>query len=245
VKRKKSNVKRKTSKDEKDTPTLTLPPRGGGKGEGETLAYYPVFLNLKGKRVIVIGGGKVAERKALALLKAGANVTIISPEITKGIKREKLKNTIKYIPRQYKKGDSKKAFLIIAATDSYEINKKVSQDATCLVNVVDSPSLCNFIVPSVIRRGPLTIAISTSGISPALSKSIRRELEKLYGPEFTKYLRLLEKIRKRAMKEIPDKKKRTEFLKSLAKEKIIKMLKNKGLKEVSSLLFTICDLPCS
>jgi precorrin-2 dehydrogenase/sirohydrochlorin ferrochelatase len=189
--------------------------------------YYPAFLNLKGKKVIVIGGGKVAERKTLALLKIGADVTIISPEITKRIDKEKLKGRIKHVSRQYKKGDSKKAFLIIAATDSYKINKKVSQDAPCLVNVVDSPSLCNFIVPSVIRRGPLTIAISTSGISPALSKSIRRELDRLYTPEFAKYLKLLEKIRGRAMKEIPVKKKRTEFLKSLASEKMIKILRNK------------------
>jgi precorrin-2 dehydrogenase/sirohydrochlorin ferrochelatase len=212
----------------KAATTLSPPYRGG---------YYPAFLNLKGKKVIVIGGGKVAERKTRALLKIGADVTIISPEITKRIDKEKLKGKIKHVSRQYKKGDSKKAFVIIAATDSYEINKKVSQDAPCLVNVVDSPSLCNFIVPSVIRRGPLIIAISTSGISPALSKSIRRELDRLYTPEFAKYLKLLEKIRGRAMKEIPVKKKRTEFLKSLASEKMIKMLRKKGLKEVTCLLF--------
>jgi precorrin-2 dehydrogenase/sirohydrochlorin ferrochelatase len=212
----------------KAAPTLSPLYRGG---------YYPAFLNLKGKKVIVIGGGKVAERKAFALLRIGADMTIISPEITKRIDEEKLKGRIKHVSRQYKKGDSKKAFLIIAATDSYEINKKIAQDAPCLLNVVDSPSLCNFIVPSVIRRGPLTIAISTSGISPALSKSIRRELEMLYNPEFAKYLKLLKKIRERVMKEIPDKKKRTEFLKNLASEKMIKMLRNKGLKEVTGLLF--------
>ena len=198
--------------------------------------YYPAFLNLKSKKVIVVGGGKVAERKAFVLLRTGANVTIISPEVTKRIEKEKLKGKIKHISRQYKKSDSKKTFLIIGATDSQEINKKVSQDALCLVNVVDSPPLCNFIVPSVIRRGPLTIAISTSGISPALSKSIRRELEKLYSPEFAKYLRLLEKIRKKAMKEIPDKKKRTKFLKSLASEEIIKLLRKDGFKKIKKIL---------
>ncbi len=198
--------------------------------------YYPAFLNLKGKKVIVIGGGKVAERKAFTLLKTGADVTIISPEVTKRIEREKLKGRIKHISRQYKKSDSKKTFLIIGATDSQEINKKVSQDAPCLVNVVDSPSLCNFIVPSVIKRGSLIIAISTSGISPALSKSLRRELEKLYSPEFAKYLRLLEKIRQKAIKEIPDKKERTEFLKSLASEEIIKLLRKNKFKEVKKIL---------
>lgn len=201
-------------------------------------AYYPVLLNLKGKEAVVIGGGKVAERKILALLMAGANITVIGPEITKRIEKEKLKGSIKHIPRQYKKGDTKKAFLVIAATSSQDVNKKVSEEAPCLVNVVDSPSLCNFIVPSVIKRGSLTIAVSTSGISPTLSKSIRRELEKLYGPEFVGYLRLLEKIRGEAMREIRDKKKRIEFFKSLASEEMIKMLRKKGFKEVEKILLS-------
>lgn len=195
--------------------------------------YYPAFLNLQGKRVVVVGGGKVAERKILALLKAGADVIVISPEIKKRIAGEKLKGRIKHIPRQYRKGDVKNAFLVIAATDSEEINEKVSKDATCLVNVVDTPSLCNFIVPSVLQRGPLTIAVSTGGISPAFSKLIRQELEKLYGPELAEYLSLLEKIRKRAMRDIRDKRKRTEFLKSLASEKVIKMLREKGFRAVA------------
>ncbi|OGW55688.1 MAG: hypothetical protein A2Y81_01345 [Nitrospirae bacterium RBG_13_43_8] len=100
------------------------------------------------------------------------------------------------------------------------------------MNVVDTPSLCNFIVPSVIRQGPLTIAVSTSGVSPALSKSIRKELEKLYGPEFAKYLRLLEKIRKKAMEGIQDKKQRTEFLGGLASQEMVKMLRQKGYAKV-------------
>jgi len=195
--------------------------------------YYPVYLDLKGRKAVVIGGGKVAERKILSLLKAGAAVTVISPEITKRIAKEKLKGTIRHIQRGYRKGDLKNAFLAIAATDSVNINKKIFEDASCLINVVDSPSLCNFIVPSVMKRGPLTIAISTSGISPALSRSIRKELEKLYGPEFAVYLKLLDKIRKRAIKEITDKKNRSQFLKSLASEEILTMLRERGVKGVT------------
>ncbi|MEW6002976.1 MAG: bifunctional precorrin-2 dehydrogenase/sirohydrochlorin ferrochelatase, partial [Nitrospirota bacterium] len=133
----------------------------------------------------------MAERRIFSLIKAGADITVISPEITKGIEREKLKGKLKHIPRHYKKGDLKKVFLVISATDSLTINKEVSRDAPSLLNVVDSPDLCNFIVPSVFKRGPLTIAISTSGVSPALSRSIRRELERLYGTEFTRYLKSL------------------------------------------------------
>ena len=214
----------------KDTPTLTLPPRGGGKGGGES-RYYPVFLNLKGKKAVVIGGGKVAERKILALLKTGADITVTSPEITKKIEKEKLKGRIKHITRQYRKGDLKNAFLVIAATDYPAINERVSKDALCLVNVVDTPDLCNFIVPSIMNRGLLNIAVSSSGISPALSRSIRKELEKLYGPEFAIYLNSLKTIRTEAIKTIKDKKKRGKFLKDIASEKMIRMLREKGSGE--------------
>lgn len=201
----------------------------------EPKVYYPIFLNLKNKSVVIIGGGKVAERKVLTLLKTGADLTVISPELTKKIEREKLKGRIKHIRRQYRKGDLKNAFLVIAATDSPNVNEQVSKDATCLVNVVDTPHLCNFIVPSAIKRNPLTIAVSTSGISPALSRSIRKELEKMYGSEFSEYLKLLIRIRTEAMRVIKDKRKRGEFLKAIASEKIIEMLREKGFKETQRL----------
>lgn len=195
------------------------------------LSYYPVFLNLKNKGCVVVGGGKVAERKVLSLLKSGAEVTVISPELTKRLKKESLSGRIKHIPRRYKKGDLKNAFLVIAATDSNEINEKVSEDAPHLINVVDVPSLCNFIVPSVVKRGPLTIAISTSGVSPSMAKTIRKELEKLYGPEFARYLNSLKKIRIKAMAEIKDKKERERFLKKLAADawKKFQSSKNKAM----------------
>lgn len=181
-----------------------------------TPVYYPVLLNLKGKKCVVVGGGKVAERKALPLLRSGAEVTVISPECTVRLKEENLKRHIQYISRRYKKGDLKNAFLAIAATDSNETNRKISEDAACLVNIVDMPLLCNFIVPSVVRRGPLTIAVSTSGISPSLARTIRKELEGLYGREFVKHLNYIKKMRVKTLREIKDKKKRKRFLKDLA-----------------------------
>lgn len=193
--------------------------------------YYPVFLNLNGKKAVVIGGGKVAERKILTLLKTGAYVTVISPEITNKIKREGLKGRIKHTCRHYRKGDLKDAFIVIVATNSSVINEKVSKDAPCLVNVVDTPHLCNFIVPSVIKRGSLTIAVSTSGISPALSRLIRKELEQMYGTEFSGYLKSLRSIRTEAIKVIKDQKERSQFLKAIASEKMIKMLREKGCIE--------------
>ncbi len=190
--------------------------------------YYPSFLNLSGKKAIVVGGGKVAERKILSLIRTGAEITVISPEITKRIEKEKEKGKIRHIPRHYRRGDLKNSFLVIAATDSRAVNERVSQDSPCLVNVVDTPELCNFIVPSVIHRGPLTIAISTGGVSPAFSRSVRRELERVYGHELSDYLKLLKKIRAEAIKVIRDPKKRGAFLKAVASDDMLNMLRRNG-----------------
>ncbi len=208
-------------------------------------AYYPAFLNLKGKIAVVIGGGKVAEKKVVSLLKAGSDVKVISPYLTKRIEKEKVRGGIKHIPRQYRKGDLKNAFLVIAATDSPAINDRVSKDAPSLANVVDIPDLCNFIVPSVMKRGPLNIAVSTSGISPALSRSIRKELEKLYGSEFNNYLKLLKKIRSKALDVIDDKKKRGEFLKAIASEEMMRMLRQNGFKETRKVVDDLFKEFCS
>ena len=196
-----------------------------------SVVYYPVFLNLENKKAVVIGGGKVAERKILSLLKAKAAITVISPDITARIAREKQKGTIKHIARRYRNGDITSAFLVIAATDSPRLNKRISDEAACLVNAVDMPSLCNFIVPSVLQRGLLTIAISTSGVSPALSRSIRKEIEDIYGTEFSEYLKALQGIRAEAMNVISDQKKRGAVLKSVASAQMIRMLREKGPKE--------------
>ncbi|MDI6745424.1 MAG: bifunctional precorrin-2 dehydrogenase/sirohydrochlorin ferrochelatase [Thermodesulfovibrionales bacterium] len=185
---------------------------------GITPVYYPVSLNLKGKKTIVVGGGKVAERKVLSLLKSGAEVTVISPECTARLREKNLHGHIKYISRKYKKSDLKNAFLAIAATDSVETNMKISEDAPYLVNVVDMPLRCNFTVPSVVRQGPLTIAVSTSGVSPSIAMTIRKELEGLYGRGFSKHLNHIKQMRAKAIREIKDKKKRKKFLKDLAAE---------------------------
>jgi precorrin-2 dehydrogenase/sirohydrochlorin ferrochelatase len=196
------------------------------------VAYYPVFLNLKGKKAVVVGGGKVAERKVLSLLKSGAEVTVISPFLTVRLAREKSRESIRHLARRYRNNDLKGAFIVVAATDSPETNRTIASDAPALVNVVDVPSECNFIAPSIVKRGPLTIAISTGGISPAMSKALRKELEGLYGSRFSDYLGFVKRIRTKAMAEIDDRKKRETLLKGLASEEILEMLRIKGLTAV-------------
>lgn len=197
------------------------------------MKYYPAFLNLKDKKAVVIGGGRVAERKVRTLIQAGASVTVISPALTANLKRLLDKKQIEYIKKNYEKGDVKNAFMVIAATSFAQINTQAAHDAKFLINVVDTPAEGNFIAPSIVKRGPLTIAISTEGSSPALSKSIRKELEKLYGKEFELYLKFVGSLRRKTLKHTKDPKKRERFLKSLASEKIFDTLRNKGFSAAS------------
>lgn len=200
------------------------------------IVYYPAFINLCGKKCIVIGGGKVAERKILSLIRSGAKVKVISPVITDTIEKYKTKKQIEHIKRKYRKGDLKNAFLVIAATSDKETNKKVSDEADCLVNAVDMPEMANFIVPSVINRGMMTIAISTSGASPAIAKAVRKEMEMLYNKDFGKFLAFLKKLRARAIKEISDKKTRERLFKNLASKEVIKTLREKGFEKAKEMI---------
>ncbi|MEJ2696892.1 MAG: bifunctional precorrin-2 dehydrogenase/sirohydrochlorin ferrochelatase [Candidatus Sulfobium sp.] len=194
--------------------------------------YYPAFLDLRGKKAVVVGGGRVAERKVLSLMEAGAEIIVVSPSLTKRLNRAKADSRIGHLARSYRRGDLRGSFLVIAATDSEQINSRVARDAPALVNVVDVPSECNFIAPSVVRRGPLTVAISTGGASPAMARTLRKELEKTYGPEFSGYLRFARKIRVEALAGIREKAKREGFLKGLASQEILDTLRTEGLRAV-------------
>jgi len=194
-------------------------------------SYYPAFLNVCGKQCVVVGGGKVAERKVLSLLSSGAKITVISPDITLRLTAERDKGNIKHINRDYRIGDLKGAFLVIAATSDEKTNKKVASGAPCLVNVVDAPEFANFIVPSVVKRGLMTIAISTSGVSPAIARTVRREIEAFYGSELSKYLVFLKKLRKQVLTDITSSKTRRRLLKEIASEKMLRLLREKGYRE--------------
>lgn len=145
------------------------------------------------------GGGEVAERKVKSLLKFGAKVVVVAPTFTKLLSRIKAARLVR---RGYRTGDLKGAALVIAATDDPKINRRISKDArlrNILVNVVDAPSLCSFIVPSVIKRGPLVVAISTSGRAPALAKALRLKLQKVITPGLGKLAQELGKARRQRL----------------------------------------------
>lgn len=166
------------------------------------MKYYPAFLNLKNRLCIVIGGGKVAERKVKMLLQAGAKIKVISPELTKDLTKLADEKKIIWEKREYKKGDLEGAWLVITATNNKKVQIEVQQEAEekrIFCNIVDVPELCSFIVPSVIKRGLLTIAISTSSASPAVSRRIRENLENLFGEEYVIYMNLMKNLREQIL----------------------------------------------
>ncbi len=205
------------------------------------MKYYPAFLDLNNKRTVVVGGGSVGERKVSLLIKAGAAVKVISPLLTSGLTALKEQGRIKHLARNYRKGDLKNAFVVVAATSSPEINAKIARESEHLVNVAAPPSEGNFIVPSVVKRGPLTLAISTEGSSPAVSKAIRKEIEMNYDREFARYLRFVERVRNQAIKQIKNKGKREQFLKSLASEESLYILRTEGYDAISQKVLSVLN----
>jgi len=166
------------------------------------MKYFPVFLNLQGRLCVVLGGGAVAERKVRTLLETGARVKVISPELTAGLSRFEKKGRIEYRCRSFRRTDLRGAFLAIAATSNRAVNELVFRQGIrqkIPVNVVDDPEQSSFIVPSLVKRGDLILAVSTSGKSPALAKALRRRLEKEIGPEYTLWLKLLRSVRQKIL----------------------------------------------
>ena len=162
------------------------------------MSYYPVFLDIKGKRCVVIGGGTVALRKANMLLNHGAIPEVISPNLCAELDALVADGRVKTIRREYESGDLEGAFVVVAATNDNRTNERVAgeaQERGILINVVDVPKLSNFIVPSYLRRGDLTVAVSTNGKSPALARKIRTELEKNFGREYAMLTSLVEEVR--------------------------------------------------
>ncbi len=161
-------------------------------------SYYPIFLDLQGKQCVIVGGGSVAERKAVTLLEHNASVTVISPTLNPELHQLAQRGAIRAIEREYRAGDLEGAFVAIAATDDAAINASVSEEGRqrrTLINVVDDPDVSDFIVPSLVRRGDITVAISTSGRSPALSRKIRTILESTLPPEYASVLTIVSDVR--------------------------------------------------
>jgi len=166
--------------------------------------YYPIFLNISGKRCVVIGGGQVALRKARTLMEHGASVEVISPDLCPELRRLTESKELHVLSREYQPGDLQGAFVVITATDDDALNRRVAEAANrhaALVNVVDDARNSHFILPSCLRRGDITIAVSTSGKSPALARKIRTRLEEDIGNEYAALADLIGEVRAEAQRQ--------------------------------------------
>ena len=157
-------------------------------------AYYPLFADLNGRRCVVVGGGLIAERKVAALLRYGADVTVVSPACTKRLAAWAGRGRFRLVKRRVRASDLRGAWLVYAATDDPAVNQLVYRTTVkrrVFANVVDQTALCTFIAPAITRRGPLTVAVSTGGASPSLAKRVRTTIGRSLGREYAPMLRLL------------------------------------------------------
>ncbi len=173
------------------------------------MAYYPIFLDMTERRCVVIGGGAVAERKVEALLEAGASVTVIAPALTSRLAALVTEGRIRHVSREYRLGDLAGSELAFVATDDGEVNAAVAregQERGVWVNAADDPAHCDFILPSVLRRGELVVAVATGGTSPALSRAIREELEAYFTEDYAVLAGVVAEVRRelRQSGRIPD-----------------------------------------
>lgn len=206
------------------------------------MRYFPAFLDLKDKLCVVVGGGRVAERKVRSLLKAGASVKVIGPGFTVSLSRLKKNGKIISRPRAFRSGDLSGAFLAIAATDDRATNERVYREAAerrIPVNLVDDPAHCSFIVPSLVERGDLLLAISTSGQSPALAKLLRQKLQKEIGPEYAFLLKLLGAVRRKILPRAFGQKGKQKIFRQLVREDLLSLIRKKDRRGMEARLRSI------
>ncbi len=190
--------------------------------------YYPIGLNLSGRPCVVIGGGSVAARKVAALIEAGASVTVVAPEACPDLEALAGSGAVAIRRRPFQPPDLDRAFVAVAATDSSEVNRAVSAAARergILVNVVDDPGRSDFIVPAVVRRGNLCLAITTDGKSPLLARRIGERLEAEFGPEYGQFLDWLGEARETIKRKEPDEARRRALFARLVDSDVLDLLR--------------------
>lgn len=200
--------------------------------------FYPIFFDLKNQLVLVVGGGSVAWRKVQTLLAHEARVHLVAPELSQELKELIDGKQCVWSCKEYETQDIKEAVLIFSCTDQEEVNAEVARDAAAVcrpVNVVDDPEKCSFIVPSILERGDLSIAVSTGGSSPIVARQIREELEDFYGEEMAEYLALLRSWRPRVKEKLAPEKKRL-FWERVTDGQVRSIIKSKRLAQAKGVI---------
>ena len=206
------------------------------------MKYYPIYLDIKNRNCLVIGGGSVGTRKVLTLLACGAKVTVVSNAATDKLKELSSNGMITLKERPFQTTDLDDRFLVFGATDNQELNFKIHAEAErrgLLCNIADRPKVCNFILPSIVNRGDLIIAISTSGKSPAFAKTLRKHLEKEFGDEYADFLNLMGVIRKKLLSEKHEPEAHKHLFEQLIAANLIEMIREQKTEDINSRLFEI------
>ena len=203
------------------------------------MRYYPINLDIRDRRCLVVGGGAVGTRKVHTLLQCGADVTVISPQATAELSALAEAGDIALQKREYSSADLEGIFLVIGATDDETLNRQVSADAqsrNLLCNIADRPAVCNFILPSIVHRGDLVITISTSGKSPALAKKLRKTLERQFGSEYADLLNLMGAIRKKLLRQAHEPEAHKHLFNQLIDRGLLEMIRQGKKEDIDRLL---------
>lgn len=206
------------------------------------MPYYPIFLDLNHQNIVVVGGGEVAERKIKNLLTYGCTIYISSPHLTPHLQQLVATKKIHHIPYESLDTLMDDTFMVIAATDDAQVNSKIASQAKkhgLLINTVDQPRDCNFIMPSIVKRGNLQIAISTAGRSPALAKKIRKNLEGSFPPEYDLFVELLGVIRTKLLSQNQPSSKNKIIFQQLVDSNLLEMITHKNWDGIQMTLQSI------
>ncbi|MGC2694770.1 MAG: bifunctional precorrin-2 dehydrogenase/sirohydrochlorin ferrochelatase [Candidatus Angelobacter sp.] len=196
------------------------------------MALYPIFLKLEGHKVLIVGGGLIAEQKIEGVLRSATDVTVVAPQITPRIQLWAEQRRLKHVCAEYRPGMALGYFLVIAATDSEPTNRAIYDEARAagtLANAVDDPAYCDFYAPAVVSRGEFQVAISTGGHSPALAQHVRKNLEQEFGPEYETWTAWLGRMRETIRNVLPRTERRKELLHLLALCRPLKILDQQTL----------------
>src|SRR5215212_785930 len=196
--------------------------------------YYPIYVDIEERSVLIVGGGTVCARKAETMMKYGARVTIVSPEITDEIQQWERDGVLQVRRKTYELADLDGASMVIASTDDPCVNARVARDSRrrkIPVNVVDVTHLCEFIVPAIVERGSIQIAVSTGGKSPALARTLKEDLQRFVGPEYDEINRLLGTLRAGAKKTLPTDTDRKRFFDGIIARRVLQMLREGKRRE--------------
>ena len=206
------------------------------------MRYYPIYLDVQNRNCLVVGSGSVGARKVSTLLDCGASVTVVSPRINAKLNELSKKETLIIKIKPFQFSDLKDKFLVIGATDNQELNQQIHSEAErlgILCNIADQPEACNFILPSIVKKGDLVIAISTSGKSPAFAKKLRKDFEKQFGNEYASFLEVMGVIRKKLIAKDHKPEVHKPLFEQLINRGLVEMIKDRRNKDINLLLHEI------